>query len=57
MIIIAHRVNSINALKNINYKYGVEVDIRSRKKSLYIMIHLKKVRIFINGLNILNTNF
>ena len=35
MIIIAHRVNSINALKNINYKYGVEVDIRSKGKNHY----------------------
>ena len=58
MIIIAHRINTINALKNLSFKYGVEVDIRSKgKKSLFIMIHLKKERVFLNGLNILTINF
>ena len=36
MIIIAHRINTISALKNLSFKYGVEVDIRSRGKKIII---------------------
>ena len=36
MEIIAHRINSINKLKNLNIKFGVEVDIRSNDKNLVI---------------------
>ena len=36
MEIIAHRINTINQLKNINNKLGVEVDIRSNEKNLII---------------------
>ena len=36
MEIIAHRINTINQLKNLNYKFGVEVDIRSNEKTLII---------------------
>ena len=32
MIIIKHRVNKINELKNTPKKYGVEIDLRSIKK-------------------------
>ena len=36
MEIIAHRINSIDKLKNLNSKLGVEVDIRSNEKNLVI---------------------
>ena len=36
MEIIAHRINSINKLKNLNINLGVEVDIRSNEKNLII---------------------
>ena len=36
MEIIAHRTNTINELKNLNSKFGVEVDIRSNDKNLVI---------------------
>lgn len=36
MEIIAHRINTINKLKNLNSKYGVEVDIRSNDKDLVV---------------------
>ncbi len=36
MEIIAHRINTINELKNLNSKLGVEVDIRSNDKNLII---------------------
>jgi hypothetical protein len=36
MIIIKHRVNSISKLKNTPKKYGVEIDLRSDKKSIYL---------------------
>ena len=36
MEIIAHRINSINKLKNLNYNFGVEVDIRANEKDLII---------------------
>ena len=36
MEIIAHRINTINKLKNLNNKFGVEVDIRSNDKNLII---------------------
>ena len=36
MEIIAHRINTINKLKNLNIKVGVEVDIRSNDKDLVI---------------------
>ena len=36
MEIIAHRINTINKLKNLNTNFGVEVDIRSNEKNLII---------------------
>ena len=36
MEIIAHRINTINQLKNLNTNLGVEVDIRSNDKNLII---------------------
>ncbi len=36
MEIIAHRINTINKLKNLNINLGVEVDIRSNEKNLII---------------------
>ena len=36
MIIIKHRVNSLTKLKNTPRKYGVEIDLRSEKKSIYL---------------------
>ena len=36
MEIIAHRINTIDKLKNLNIKLGVEVDIRSNDKNLII---------------------
>ena len=36
MEIIAHRINTINQLKNLNNNLGVEVDIRSNDKNLII---------------------
>ena len=36
MIIIKHRVNSINNLKKTHSKYGVEIDLRSENKKIYL---------------------
>tara|TARA_Y100000590_G_scaffold419457_1_gene521210 strand:- start:669 stop:1253 length:585 start_codon:yes stop_codon:yes gene_type:complete len=36
MIIIKHRVNTINSLKKIDQKYGIEIDIRSKNKKLIL---------------------
>ena len=36
MIIIKHRVNSITKLKKTSKKYGVEIDLRSDKKIVYL---------------------
>lgn len=36
MEIIAHRINTIDQLKNLNFNLGVEVDIRSNDKNLII---------------------
>ena len=36
MEIIAHRINNIDQLKNLNFNLGVEVDIRSNEKNLII---------------------
>ena len=36
MEIIAHRINTINQLKNLNINFGVEVDIRSNDTNLII---------------------
>ncbi|ABM72611.1 Hypothetical protein P9515_14041 [Prochlorococcus marinus str. MIT 9515] len=36
MEIIAHRINTINQLKDLNNNFGVEVDIRSNEKNLII---------------------
>jgi hypothetical protein len=36
MIIIKHRVNSISQIKKTPEKYGVEIDLRSDKKSIYL---------------------
>ena len=34
MILIKHRINSIKELEKINFKYGVEIDVRSLKNRL-----------------------
>ena len=36
MIIIKHRVNKLNDLKKLNNNYGVEIDLRSKNKSIYL---------------------
>lgn len=36
MLIIKHRINTINELKKIPKKFGVEVDLRSNKKDIYL---------------------
>ncbi len=36
MILIKHRVNKINDLKKLDKAYGVEIDIRSKGKKLYL---------------------
>ena len=36
MIIIKHRVNKINELKKTSQKYGVEIDLRSKNKSIIL---------------------
>ena len=36
MIKILHRINTINKLKNIDKKYGVEIDLRSFQKNLIL---------------------
>lgn len=49
MILIVHRINSIEKLKKIPNKYGVEIDVRCYKKNLILShdpfesgVHLKK---------------
>ena len=37
MIFIAHRINSINKLKNLNPKFGVEIDLRDYNKDIHIV--------------------
>ena len=36
MIIISHRVNTINKLLNISEEYGIEIDLRSRNEEIII---------------------
>lgn len=36
MIIIKHRVNNSNALKRLSGDYGVEIDLRSNNKTIYL---------------------
>ena len=36
MLIIKHRINTISELKKIPKKFGVEVDLRSNKKDIYL---------------------
>ena len=36
MIIIKHRVNSIKALANTSKSFGVEIDLRSNNKNIYL---------------------
>ena len=36
MILIKHRANKIKDLKKLNKNYGVEIDIRSKGKKLYL---------------------
>ena len=36
MILIKHRINSIKELKKTNQKYGVEIDVRSKKNRLFL---------------------
>ena len=38
MILIAHRINKISQLNNINPKFGIEIDIRDDNKKL-IVVH------------------
>ena len=35
MILIAHRINSINNLKKLDKKYGVEIDLRDYNNNLH----------------------
>ena len=36
MIIVKHRVNKLEELKQLDKKYGVEIDLRSKNKSIYL---------------------
>ena len=36
MIIISHRINTINKLLNISVEYGIEIDLRSRNEEIII---------------------
>ena len=36
MIFIKHKINTLEALNNTNIKYGVEIDLRSYKNSIYL---------------------
>ena len=36
MIIVKHRVNTSKELKKININFGVEVDLRSKNKNIYL---------------------
>ena len=36
MLLIAHRINQIRELINLNNKYGIEIDIRNYKNELII---------------------
>ena len=36
MILTAHRINSINKLKNLNQNYGVEIDLRDYNKNIHL---------------------
>lgn len=36
MIIIKHRVNTVKKLKKINTNFGVEIDLRSKNKDIYL---------------------
>ena len=36
MIFIKHRVNTANDLQKTSVKYGVEIDLRSNKKEIYL---------------------
>ena len=36
MIIISHRVNTINKLLNISEEYGIEIDLRTRNEEIII---------------------
>ena len=36
MIIIKHRINRINQIKNTSKDYGVEIDLRSDLKTIYL---------------------
>ena len=36
MIIVKHRVNTINEIKKINKEFGVEIDLRSNKSRIYL---------------------
>ena len=54
MIFIKHRVNKIRDLKKLNKEYGVEIDIRSNGKNLYLHHDpYKKVRALLNGSDII----
>ena len=37
MILVAHRINTIDKLKKLDKKYGVEIDIRDKGKNLFIV--------------------
>ena len=36
MIIIKHRVNTIESLKKTSKEFGVEIDLRSNNKEIYL---------------------
>ena len=36
MIIVKHRVNTINEVKKIDKKFGIEIDLRSNKSKIYL---------------------
>ena len=38
MIIIKHRVNNSKELKKLNTDYGVEIDLRSKSKTIYAFL-------------------
>lgn len=57
MIFIKHRVNKIRDLKKLNKEYGVEIDIRSNGKNLYLHHDpYKKGESFIKWLRYYNHN-
>ena len=48
MLIIKHRINSIDKLKNTNFNFGVEFDVRSHNKKIIVNHEPFKKSIFLN---------